>query len=165
MKNEALIVVDIQNDITKNYKEIIDNINRIIDWANNSDRHIIYIRHENLSPGTRTFKPNTNGAKLADDLKVISPYIFTKTKGNALTSKEFTDYLEKNEISNVIITGADATACIKSTCYNLRKKDYSVTVLEDCITSYNKNKIIEMLDYYNEKGCKISKSIDLLTLN
>ena len=33
MKNKALVVIDIQNDITKNYKEIIENINRSIDWA------------------------------------------------------------------------------------------------------------------------------------
>ena len=33
MANKALVVIDIQNDITKNYKDIIDNINTIIDWA------------------------------------------------------------------------------------------------------------------------------------
>jgi len=27
---KALIIIDIQNDITKNYKEIIDNINKFI---------------------------------------------------------------------------------------------------------------------------------------
>ena len=33
MKNSALVVIDLQNDITKNYKEIIENVNRAIDWA------------------------------------------------------------------------------------------------------------------------------------
>lgn len=33
MTNKALVVIDIQNDITKNYKEIIDNINIAISWA------------------------------------------------------------------------------------------------------------------------------------
>ena len=31
MQKKALVIVDIQNDITKNYKEIIDNINQSID--------------------------------------------------------------------------------------------------------------------------------------
>ncbi len=31
MQNAALVVIDIQNDITKNYKEIIDNINRAVE--------------------------------------------------------------------------------------------------------------------------------------
>ena len=30
MQKKALVVIDIQNDITKNYKEIIDNINKSI---------------------------------------------------------------------------------------------------------------------------------------
>ncbi len=33
MRKKALVVIDIQNDITKNYKEIIDNINAAVDWA------------------------------------------------------------------------------------------------------------------------------------
>ena len=33
MKNNALVVIDLQNDITKNYGEIIENVNRAIDWA------------------------------------------------------------------------------------------------------------------------------------
>ena len=33
MANRALVVIDIQNDITKNYKEIIDNINTAITCA------------------------------------------------------------------------------------------------------------------------------------
>lgn len=31
--NKAPIVIDIQNDITKHYREIIDEINKAIDWA------------------------------------------------------------------------------------------------------------------------------------
>jgi nicotinamidase-related amidase len=31
MKNKALVIIDIQNDITKNYQEIIGNINRAVD--------------------------------------------------------------------------------------------------------------------------------------
>ncbi len=33
MQNKALVVIDIQNDMTKNYKEIIDNINASVAWA------------------------------------------------------------------------------------------------------------------------------------
>ena len=31
--SKALVVIDIQNDITKNYRGIIDRINSAIDWA------------------------------------------------------------------------------------------------------------------------------------
>jgi nicotinamidase-related amidase len=159
---KALVVIDIQNDITKNYKEIISNINQAINWAVDNDIHVVYIRHENLSDGTRTFKPNTRGAELVSDMKIVSKNIFTKTKGNTLTSEEFADFVQKNEISEFYITGADAVACVKSTVFNLTKAGYKVNVLSDCITSYDKRKIDEMLKYYESKGCKIISLNDLL---
>jgi nicotinamidase-related amidase len=159
---QALVVIDIQNDITKNYREIIDNINKAIDWAVISNVHVVYIRHENLSAGTRTFKPNTRGAELVSDLKTVSKNVFTKYKGNALSSEEFADFINKNEISDFYIAGADAVACVKSTVYNLIKANYSVNVLSDCITSYDKRKIDEMLHYYEKTGSKIISLNDLL---
>lgn len=155
MQKKALVIIDIQNDITKNYKEIIGNINEAVEWAIRGGIHVVYIRHENLSAGTRTFKPGTRGAELASDLKIVSENIFTKSKGNALTSEEFADFIKKNEIHEFYITGADAVACVKSTCFNLAKAGYAVNVLSDCITSYDKKKIDEMLHYYESKGCKI----------
>lgn len=155
MTHSALVIIDIQNDITKNYKEIIDNINQSIDWAVAQNIHVVYIRHENLSAGTRTFKPNTPGAELATDLKVVSENIFTKSKTNALTSEAFAAFVQQNGIKDFYITGADATVCVKSTCFNLRKANYEVKVLSDCITSYDKKKMDEMLEYYESKGCKL----------
>jgi len=155
MQKKALVIIDIQNDITKNYKDVIGNINKAVDWAADNNIHIIYIRHENLSSGTRTFKPNTYGAELAGDLKIASKNVFTKFKGSVLSSEEFTDFIIKNEICDFYIAGADAVACVKSTCYNLRKANYGVTVLSNCITSYDKRKIDEMLSYYESRGCKI----------
>ena len=37
MKNSALVVIDLQNDITKNYREIIDGVNAAIEWAAEKD--------------------------------------------------------------------------------------------------------------------------------
>lgn len=155
MQKKALVVIDIQNDITKNYKEIIDNINKAVDFAIANEIHVVYIKHNNLSDGTRTFKPGTRGEELVPDMKLVSENIFTKSKGNALTCEVFGDFICKNEISEFLIAGSDATACVKSTCYNMSKAGYSVTVLSDCITSYNKRKINEMLSYYESKGCKV----------
>jgi len=162
MQKKALVIIDIQNDITKNYKDVIGNINTAVDWAVKNGIHVVYIRHENLSAGTRTFKPDTKGAELAPDLKLASKNIFTKSKGNALTSGEFTDFIGKNEIGEFYLAGADAVACVKSTCFNLCKANYGVTVLADCVTSYDKRKIDEMLSYYESKGSKILYLKDLV---
>ena len=155
MKNSALVVIDLQNDITKNYREIIENVNEAIDWAVKKELWVIYIQHNNLSAGTRTFRPGTRGAELVPELNVVSDHIFTKSKSNALTSEAFTAFIQEHGISEFYVVGADAAACIKSTCYNMAKSGYTVHVLSDCITSYDKKKLPEMLAYYEGKGCSV----------
>lgn len=155
MKNSALVVIDLQNDITKNYKEIIETVNRAIDWAAQKELWVIYIQHNNLSAGTRTFKPGTRGAELVPELNVVSGHIFTKSKSSALTCEAFAAFIQEHSITDFYLAGADAAACIKSTSYNMRKAGYTVHVLSDCITSYDKKKLPEMLAYYESKGCSV----------
>jgi len=111
MQNKALVVIDIQNDITKNYREIVNNLNKAIGWAVGQEMHVVYICQNNITPSARNFLPETKGA--------------------------------------------DATACVKSTCFNMTKFGYTVTVISDCVTSYDKKKIPAMLEYYESKNCRV----------
>ena len=156
MKNSALVVIDLQNDITKNYKEIIGKVNEAIDWATQKEMWVVYIQHNILSAGARMFKPGTHGAEMVPELHVVSDHIFTKSKNSALTSETFTAFIKEHGITEFYIAGADAAACIKSTCYNLAKNGYTVHVLSDCITSYDKKKLPELLTYYENKGCTVA---------
>ena len=155
MSRKALVVIDIQNDITKHYRDIIDNINSAVDWAAEQGMAVVYIKHNNLSEGTRTFKPGTRGAELAPELKVVSDNIFVKTKANSLTSEAFSDFIRENGIDEFYVTGADATGCVKSTCFNMTKAGYTVHVISDCVTSYDLKKLPEMFAYYADKGCEV----------
>ena len=165
MSNKALVVIDIQNDITKHYRDIIDSINAAVDWAAELGMTVVYIKHNNLSPGTRTFKPDTKGTELAPELKVASSHIFVKTKANALTSEAFSEYIRENGVDTFYITGADATACVKSTCFNMAKAGYTVHVVSDCVTSYDLKKMPEMLSYYAEKGCEVRTLAEYMKSN
>ena len=162
MKNSALVVIDLQNDITKNYREIVERVNRAIAWAVETEMYVVYIKHNNLSAGTRTFKPNTHGAELVTVLDVVSDFIFVKSKSNALTSEDFLRFIEDHGITEFFLTGADATACVKSTCFNMTKSGYKVHVLSDCVTSYDKKKLPEMLAYYESKGSSVESLDDLM---
>ena len=160
MSNKALVVIDIQNDITKHYRDIIDNINAAIEWAVTEGMHVVYIKHHNITAGTRTFKPGSKGEELVPEMKVVSDNIFVKTKSNALTSKDFSAFIAANGINEFYVAGADATACVKSTCFNMAKASFTVHVLSDCITSYDQKKLPEMLAYYESKGCEVKKLIE-----
>lgn len=155
MSNRALVVIDLQNDITKHYRDIIDSVNRAIAWATAESMSVVYIKHNNLSEKTRTFKPGTRGEELVPELDVVSEHVFTKNKASALTCEPFASFLKEHTIQEVFLAGADATACVKSTSYNLAKAGYEVCVLSDCVTSYDLKKIPEMLEYYASKGCAV----------
>ena len=160
MSSKALVVIDIQNDITKHYRDIIDNINAAIEWAVAEEMLVVYIKHNNVTAGTRTFKPGTKGEELVPEMKVVSDNIFVKTKSNALTSEAFSTFIAANGISEFYVAGADATACVKSTCFNMSKAGFTVHVLSDCITSYDLKKLPEMLAYYESKGCEVKQLIE-----
>ena len=155
MNRKALVVIDIQNDITKHYRDVIYRLNAAIDWAAEQGMDVVYIKHNNLSPGTRTFKPDTKGAELVPELKIVSDHIFVKTKANALTSEAFSEFIRAKEIREFYVAGADATACVKSTCFNMTKAGYAVHVISDCVTSYDVKKLPEMFAYYSDKGCEL----------
>ena len=165
MNHKALVVIDIQNDITRHYRDIIDRLNAAIEWAVENDMEIVYIQHNNLSAGTRTFKPGTKGAELVPELKIVSDHIFVKTKANALTSEAFSELIRSKDIREFYITGADATACVKSTCFNMTKAGYAVHVISDCVTSYDLKKMPEMLSYYAEKGCEVKTLAEYVESN
>ena len=155
MNAKALVVIDIQNDITKHYRDIVDNINAAIEWAVSEGMHVVYIKHNNITASTRTFKPSTHGEELVPELKVVSDNVFVKTKSNALTSEAFSRFIAENGITEFYIAGADATACVKSTCFNMRKAGFTVHVLSDCVTSYDLKKLPEILVYYAKQGCEV----------
>ena len=44
----------------------------------------------------------------------------------------------------------------------MSKAGYAVHVLSDCITSYDKKKLSEMLEYYESKGCTVNKLSEVM---
>jgi len=162
MNNKALVVIDIQNDITKHYRDIIGNINAAIEWAVAEGMQVVYIKHNNITAATRTFKPGTKGEELVSEMRVVSDNIFVKTKSNALTSEAFSAFIAANGINEFYVAGADATGCVKSTCFNMAKAGYTVHVLSDCVTSYDLKKLPEMFAYYESKCCEVKKLIEYI---
>ena len=61
MQNKALVVIDLQNDITKNYREIIDAVNAAIEWAEKQQLYVIYIRNENITAGRAVYGFSCHG--------------------------------------------------------------------------------------------------------
>lgn len=68
-------------------------------------------------------------------------YIFSKTSFDAITD-EVSSYLKENKITNVIITGAETHICVYQTVRRLLFEGYKVFVVEDAVSSFNKESCI-----------------------
>lgn len=66
-------------------------------------------------------------------------YIFSKTSFDAITD-EVSSYLKENKITNVIITGAETHICVYQTVRRLLFEGYKVFVVEDGVSSFNKER-------------------------
>ncbi len=91
------------------------------------------------------------------ELKVVPDNIFVKSKSSALTCESFVEFIKEHDLTEFFLVGADAAACVKSTCYNMTKSGYTVNVLSDCIASYDKRKFPELLTYYESKGGSVAE--------
>lgn len=74
-----------------------------------------------------------------DEIKenLDNEHIFLKTSFDAITD-EVSSYLKENKITNVIITGAETHICVYQTVRRLLFEGYKVFVVEDAVSSFNK---------------------------
>ncbi len=86
--NKSLAVIDLQNDITKNYRDIIGNVNKAIEIAKNSGLIIVYIKQNNITEGTRTFKAGTRGEAFVPELDVVATEASKRVKTNKMYDKK-----------------------------------------------------------------------------
>ena len=63
------------------------------------------------------------------EAKFISSATLNYSVTNTLLNLPY--HIDEHKIDEFYIAGADATACVKSTCYNLRKAGYTVYVISD----------------------------------
>ncbi len=164
--DKALLVIDIQEDATgkttnrpyKNSKELIDNVNLVINSSQTKGINVIYIKHEingnffnKIVMGNRFIK-GTPGSEIDSRIRIINNHIFSKNKGNALSNPEVVNFLKKNNINKIFIVGLDASACIYKTSLGAIEMGYEVLVLKDAIATSDMAKIPQILDKYKKKG-------------
>ena len=68
MDHKALVVIDIQNDITKHYRDIIDRLNAAIKWAAESGVEIAQFLYPKTEYDLCIDSSNKSPAALAEEI-------------------------------------------------------------------------------------------------
>lgn len=168
----ALLVIDIQEDTLKipkytNSKQLIQNINTSIEYADRNGMEVIYIKQEfsniiDLLLMGGMYKANSEGSELSSQLLIKSYNIFSKLRADSFSENSFEQYLIDHQIETLYVVGADASACVYKTSLGGINRGYHVVVLKDCLFSIDENVLNKMSEQYQKDGIKVENMRDFI---
>lgn len=143
MSNQAVVVVDLQNEYLAtgklplvNIDRALQNAKRVIENARSQNIPVIHIRHEDITPEAGFFVPNTDGVNIVDSVSPINDEaVITKNYPNSFLKTGLLELLQKQGIENLIIIGAMSHICIDATTRAASDLGFKCILLEDaCAT-------------------------------
>jgi biuret amidohydrolase len=147
--NSALIVIDVQEDFTRNSgKQAFDPIvreaalaaiNREIEAARSSGTDVIFIKNvfrdwpvivtmKLLAKGIGT--PGRVGLRIDGVLDVGNAPVFEKSIGDTFSNPEFETFLADRNIGRLRLVGLDACHCVQLTARGALSRGYQVEIAE-----------------------------------
>lgn len=176
---KALLVIDIQKNLTsKDGKwilnlnqsdKMINKINSIIK-ASSEEKGllVIYISNEfsrnsiinKMTDGA--MEENTEGAKIDERILIINDNHFIKNKMDAFSNEMFEDFLKKNKINHLLITGIDAEDCVDKTIKGALNRNYKITVISNAIATKTDEGLKNKISDFREMGAEVISTDELL---
>ncbi|WP_462409884.1 cysteine hydrolase family protein [Neobacillus sp. Marseille-QA0830] len=156
MSNCALLVVDVQTALIKehpyNEEKVIGNIKRLISVARDSNKEVIYVRHddgigEELEYGTDGWQVYSEIAPNKNEK------VFEKKYNSAFFKTGLKGYLETKKIDTIILTGLQTEYCIDATLKSAFDNGYNVIIPEQTNTTFDNEYLSgqKLYEFYNYK--------------
>jgi nicotinamidase-related amidase len=168
---EALVVIDVQTDLTSPDGKLplnpsltdsmIQKINLLVDRADAENKLVVYIRHEfedDILTGIFTrgaLKQGTPGAEIDPRVHMVSDQVFVKSIMDSFSNPNFDLFLRKNQVSDLVLTGIDAQACVDATLRSALSRGFGVTVVSNAIATSSRERLNEKLAEFETLGAKI----------
>jgi len=141
--NQALLLIDIQNDYFENGANPLEgslhasiNASRIIGRFRDESLPVIHIQHIAVSPTATFFLPDTFGAEVHENVKPLeSEKLFVKHFPNSFRETGLLEYLKEKEITDLVICGMMTHMCIDTTVRAAKDFGFNITLIGDaCAT-------------------------------
>jgi len=143
MSNTALIIVDMQNDYFPEGKWTLEGVEaaaantaRVLEDFRQRGLPVVHVRHEFPSTDAPFFVPGSEGAKTHKSLQPIAgEFQILKNEVNSFKGTELHQLLQRENITELVITGAMSHMCIDAITRAASDLGYSNTVVHDaCAT-------------------------------
>jgi len=171
----ALLIIDLQRDITEKdgtikgniqqIDEAITNINKIID--SRKDLIIVYIAQEFggskvlefLSKGA--LKHGELGTEFDPRILRVNDNYFVKYVSDSFSNHELERFLIENQVDHLYMTGVDAQYCVDKTVKGALNRNYKVTVISDAVgTSTDEKRSMKLKDF-STLGAEVISTAEL----
>ncbi len=126
----AVVLIDMQDRFLQRHhredqKMLISAHGRVLDFCHEVSLPVAVVEYNNYGPTT-------------DYLRVKVEHLpkhetFTKSGDNAFFGTDLNRYLYSLEISDVVLLGINAKACVQATAIGAKRKGYGLLTARDCI--------------------------------
>ncbi|AQG99940.1 Isochorismatase [Burkholderia sp. KK1] len=145
MSNQAIIVVDIQNDYFAGGKWVLagvdaaaDNAQAVINAARKNGDLVVHVQHVTLDANAPFFAPDTEGVQLHAKAKNL-PHerVVVKHHMNPFRETGLQAILERNGIEKVVVVGNMSHMCIDAVTRHSADLGYETTVVHDACATHD----------------------------
>jgi nicotinamidase-related amidase len=132
--NTALLVIDVQNGVVGEAYDrdaVIANIATLIDKARAADVEVVWVQHNDDD-----LKKDSESWQYVPELvRHDSEPLVQKEYGDAFDDTELESILAARGIGQLIVSGAQTDACIRSTLHGAIVRGYDATLVSDAHTT------------------------------
>jgi nicotinamidase-related amidase len=175
----CLLVIDLLNDYLDRWDsdrkaKLLANTNNVAKAFRVRGFPIIWVRQEfraDLSDAFLEMRDKdiaiciegTRGAEIHDDLdRAPDDLIVVKKPYSAFFGTGLDDILERRGVDEIVLCGINTHACIRTTAIDAYQRDLRVTLLLDCIDTYDEPHAKISLDYMDGKIARLTKSSEII---
>ncbi len=141
--NQALLIIDIQNDYFDNgamtlvgAEKACDNARLMLDKFRSENFPVVHVQHLATRPTATFFLPNTFGVEIHKNIQPMEQEkIITKYYPNSFRKTELLDYLKSKSITDLVICGMMTHMCVDATTRAAKDFGFNCVVIGDaCAT-------------------------------
>lgn len=169
----AVLVIDMQRDFVdeeapikcEGAREIIPEINRLLEYARRKGIPIIYTKEVHRADGIdfgielekepKHCIEGTGGEEIVEELAPKKgDYIVVKRRYSAFLDTDLEILLRGLKVKTLVVTGVATNICVRATVEDAKQKDYHVLVPRECVAATdrdaNESNLRDINNFYGE---------------
>ena len=142
MKDTALLIIDVQKGLDgpslgrRNNPQAESNMALLLAAWRKHKKMVIHIQHNSVEPNS-PLRPESPGNEIKDEVKPLEgEKLFGKNVNSAFIGTGLEDYLNRNNISDLVVVGLTTDHCVSTSVRMAENLGFNVTLVEDATAAH-----------------------------